>query len=118
MLYAVSSGIGIPKAEAVVVLGDKDDIIHSRLIGCADPLIGINGGWLVRQRLNPAVRPLDVPKGVYAKMKKHAKAAFDLLELELIWAGGGDRRNQMATHNQIPFSHDLFDIIIAGTSWA
>ena len=44
--------------------------------------------------------------------------AFDLLELELIWAGGRNRSNQMATHNQIPFLHDLFDIIIAGTSWA
>jgi len=71
--------LGIPEAEAVVMLGQEEDVAHARLLGGARPLIRVAARSLKVADILDTARPLLAREGAEGPADKHAP--FQILEL-------------------------------------
>ena len=57
--HLAAGGLGVPQAEPVVVLGEKEDVAHACFLGSAGPLVGIAaGGAETAMSFTPGVHSL------------------------------------------------------------
>ncbi len=72
-LDGVSGLLGRPENEAVVMLGDQDDVPGAGGLNGVHPLIGIEVDWVEDFRVGGAVTPLAIEEGVGRKVEDDAE---------------------------------------------
>ena len=65
-------GLGVPEAEAVVVLGEEQDVAHAGFLGRAGPLVGVAAGGLEEAHVLDARRPFLAGERAERPADEHA----------------------------------------------
>jgi len=68
--------LAIPKAKAIVVLRNQQNITKAGITGNSYPLIAIQVSRIIGSGRNSAIRPFIIRKCIYTEMDKHAITSF------------------------------------------
>lgn len=84
--HAVVRGLGVPHAEAAVVLDGDADEFHPCALGCLDPLVGVQLDRVEHLRTEVRIGPVGCLVGRETEVNKHSEPQVNKLLLELVEA--------------------------------
>ena len=84
--HAVVRGLGVPHAEAAVVLDGDADEFHPCALGCLDPLVSVQLDRVEHLRTKVRIGPIGCLVGRETEVNKHSEPQVNKLLLELVEA--------------------------------